>query len=75
MLVSARNANGPEGDPKDSSIDPQFTKAQYDSYVKDGFPIANDVTIDSTTKAVRLVVGDRVTDLVGSLTIPIAAAK
>ena len=75
VLVSARNANGPEGDPKDTSLDPQFSKAQYDAYLKDGFPISNDVTIDSTTKSVRVIVGDRVTDLAGSLTIPVPPAK
>ena len=75
VLVSARSANGPEGDPKDMSLDPKFTKEQYDSYLKDGFPISNDVVTDSTTTAVRIVIADRVTDLAGSLTIPLAVAK
>jgi hypothetical protein len=75
VLVSARSAAGPEGDPKDSNLDPVLTKEQRDAYVKDGFPISNEVTIDSTTKVVRLIVGDRVTSLVGSLTIPVAPPK
>jgi hypothetical protein len=75
VLVSPRSAGGPEGEPKDSSLDPQLTKEQHDAYLKDGFPIPNEVTIDSSTTSVRLVVGDRVTDWVGSLTIPVAPPK
>ena len=75
VLVSPRGAGGPEGEPKDSSLDPQLTKEQHDAYLKDGFPIPNEVTIDSSTTSVRLVVGDRVTDWVGSLTIPVAPPK
>jgi len=75
VLFSRRTATGPEGDPVIGGLDPHFTQAQRDAFEKDGFPIPNEYPIDSATKLVRLIVADRATDLVGSLTIPIAPGQ
>ena len=75
VLFSARTLTGPLGDPTIDGIDPHFSKEQHDAYLKDGFPFSKEYTVDAATKLVRLIVADRVTDLIGSVTIPIAPAK
>ena len=75
VMFSTRTATGPEGPPVGGNLDPHLTKEQHDSYLKDGFPISNEYPIGSATKFVRLIVADRATDLVGSLTIPVALPK
>ena len=75
VLFSARTATGPQGDPTIDGIDPHFTKEQHDAFLKDGLPFSKEYTIDSATKMVRLIVSDSATDLVGSVTVPVAPAK
>jgi len=77
QLIMLFSAIGPAGPlpPVGGGLNPQLTKEQHDAYLKDGFPISNEYPIDSTTKAVRFIVADGATNLVGSLTIPVAAPK
>jgi hypothetical protein len=75
VMFSTRTATGPEGPPVGGNLDPHLTKEQHDTYLKDGVPISNEYPIGSATKFVRLIVADRATDLVGSLTIPVALPK
>ena len=77
QLTVLFSAIGPAGPlpPVGGGLNPQLTKEQHDAYLKDGFPISNEYPIDSTTKAVRFIVADGATNLVGSLTIPVAAPK
>ena len=75
LLFAKRGAAGPQGDPTIGGLSPSLTKEQHDAALKDGFPISNEYPIDSETKAVRFIVADGSTDMVGSLTIPVAPPK
>jgi VWFA-related protein len=68
VLFSARTATAPQGDPTLAPWPVRLTKEQR----KDGVVIARDYPIDAATQKVRLIVLDRATDAVGSLTLPVA---
>jgi VWFA-related protein len=60
LLYSARDASRPEGEPTLS-----------DEEVTPGAPIVKEYPIDAATRVIRLIVGDKATDAVGSLTVPL----
>jgi VWFA-related protein len=60
LLYSARDAERPQGEP-----------TLTDEDVKPGAPIVKEYPIDAATRKVRLIVGDKASDAVGSLTFPV----
>jgi len=74
LLLSARAASGPQGEPTLSDVDVHLTREQYNAALKDGVLISKDYPIDSATQKVRLIVSDLRTDSIGSLTIPVTPA-
>ncbi len=72
VLLSARAATGPQGEPALSNLAVHLTREQREQVAKDGIPIARDYPIDAATQKVRLIVLDRNTNSVGSVTLPVA---
>jgi hypothetical protein len=60
LLYSARDAERPQGEP-----------TLTDEDVKPGTPIVKEYSIDAATRKIRLIVGDKASDAVGSLTFPV----
>jgi hypothetical protein len=48
-----------------------LTQAQFDSAAKTGVPIDEEQTLAAGTSAVRVIIYDRGSNLVGSLTVPV----
>jgi VWFA-related protein len=71
VLFSARTAAGPQGEPTLTPWPVRLTKEQRETARKDGIVIARDYPIDAATQKARIIVLDRGTDSVGSLTAPI----
>jgi hypothetical protein len=69
VLLSARAAAGPQGDP---TLAPQAVKLNREQ-LKAGIPIARDYPIDGATQKVRIIVLDQAANSVGSLTVPITS--
>lgn len=60
LLYSARDANRPQGEP-----------TLTDEEVKPGAPIVKEYPIDGATRKIRLIVADKASDAVGSITFPL----
>jgi len=71
LLYSARAASGPQGEPTLADMDLHLTREQRETAMKEGIPITKEYPIDGATQKVRLMVLDRATDSVGSLTVPV----
>ena len=71
LLFSARSANGPQGEPTLADLDFTLTPEMRAAASKDGIAVSRQYPIDGATRVVRLIVADRATDAVGSLTIPV----
>jgi len=74
LLLSARAASGPQGEPTLSDVDVHLTREQHDAALKDGVVISKDYAIDSATQKIRIIVSDRRSDSIGSLTLPVTLA-
>jgi VWFA-related protein len=70
VLLSARAAAGPQGEPT-FSTQPLHLKREQ---LKGDIPIARDYPIDAATQKVRIIVLDQSANSVGSLTVPISAS-
>ena len=70
VLLSARAAAGPQGEPTLSTLPLHLKREQ----LKGDIPIARDYPIDAATQKVRLIVLDQSANSVGSLTVPISAS-
>jgi hypothetical protein len=75
LLLSPRTDKGPQGEPSMFPMALNLTREQRDKVAKEGLPIAQEVPIDGTTQKVRVILLDRGDNLVGSLTVPLGAAK
>jgi hypothetical protein len=71
LVFSARAASGPQGEPAVADIDLHLTREQMDAAAKEGIAISREFPIEGATERVRLIVADRSTDAVGSLTVPL----
>ena len=60
LLYSARDASRPQGEP-----------TLTDEDVKPGAPIVKEYPIDAATQKIRLIVADKSSDAVGSITVPL----
>ncbi len=60
LLYSVRDANRPEGEP-----------TLTDEDVKPGAPIVKEYPIDAATQKIRLIVADKASDAIGSITFPV----
>ena len=60
LLYSARDDNRPQGEP-----------TLTDEDVKPGAPVVKEYSIDTATKKIRLIVADKSTDAIGSITFPL----
>jgi hypothetical protein len=72
VLFSARTAAAPQGEPTLAPWPVRLTKEQRETARKDGIVITRDYPIGAATVKARMIVLDRATDSVGSLTVPIA---
>lgn len=72
VVFSARTATAPQGEPTLGPWPVRLTKDQLAAARKDGIVIARDYPIDAATQKARLIVLDRGTDAVGSVTAPVA---
>lgn len=70
VLLSARAAAGPQGDPTLSTLPIHLKREQ----LKGDIPIARDYPIDAATQRVRIIVLDQAANSVGSLTVPITSS-
>lgn len=70
VLLSARAAAGPQGEP---TLSPQAVKLKREQ-LKAGIPVARDFPIDAATQKVRIIVLDQGANSVGSLTVPISSS-
>ena len=70
VLLSARAAAGPQGEPTLSTLPLHLKREQ----LKGDIPIARDYPIDAATQKVRLIVLDQGANSVGSLTVPITSS-
>lgn len=73
MLLADYGANGPQGAPVPSSFNLRLSREQHDKVMKEGLVFPQDHPFDDTVQKVRLIVYDRASRALGSLTIPIAA--
>jgi VWFA-related protein len=71
LLVAILGASGPLGEPGVESFNLKLSAAQREAAAKEGIPIAHDQAFDSQVQRIRLIVLDRNTNIVGSLTIPL----
>jgi VWFA-related protein len=71
LLLSARTASGPQGDPAVADLDLHLTREQLEDARKNGIPIVKEYPIDAATQSVRIIVLDRAADSMGSLTVPV----
>ena len=71
LLVAILGAAGPLGEPSLESFDLKLTAAQRQAATNEGIPIAHDQAFDSQVQRIRLIVLDRKTNAVGSLTVPL----
>jgi VWFA-related protein len=71
VLLSARAAAGPQGDP---TLDSQAVKLKREQ-LKAGIPVVRDYPIDAATQKVRIIVLDQAANSVGSLTVPISSKQ
>jgi VWFA-related protein len=69
VLLSARTAAGPQGEP---TLSPQTVHLKREQ-LKTGITVARDYPIDGATQKVRIIVLDQGANSVGSLTVPISA--
>jgi VWFA-related protein len=71
VLLSARAAAGPQGDPTLSTAAVHLKREQ----LKGDIPIARDYPVDAATQKVRIIVLDQGANSVGSLTVPISSSR
>jgi VWFA-related protein len=69
VLLSARAAAGPQGEP---TLSPQPVTLKRDQ-LKAGVSVVRDYPIDAATQKVRIIVLDQAANSVGSLTVPVSA--
>jgi VWFA-related protein len=66
--------HGPPSEPALSNFDLRLTREQRDLILQSGILLAPDHPVPNLTQRVRIFVLDRVTDVVGSITVPVAGA-
>jgi VWFA-related protein len=70
VLLSARAAAGPQGDP---TLGPEAVKLKREQ-LKAGISFVRDYPIDAATQKVRIIVLDQAANSVGSLTVPVSSS-
>jgi len=69
-LVADLGAAGPLGEPSVETLNLNLTATQRETVMKEGIPVSHDHVFNSSVQRVRLIVLDRNTNAVGSLTVP-----
>ena len=75
LLFSARTDKAPQGEPAVVPMELKLTRDQRDQVMKEGISIAQEIPVDGATQKVRIILLDRSANSVGSLTVPLNAAK
>lgn len=72
FLVADLGAAGPIGEPSVETLNLNLTATQRETVMKEGIPVSHDHVFNSSVQRVRLIVLDRNTNAVGSLTVPVS---
>jgi VWFA-related protein len=71
VLISDRGAAGPLGEPTVLELNPALTAEQYQTAMEHGLPLVRDHPTGDAVHDIRLIILDRNTNAVGSITIPV----
>lgn len=70
MVFLAISDKGPATIGKPNALSLNLTDQQYETAIRDGIPLSQDLAIPAGVKQIRIVVADRSAGTVGSLTLP-----